>query len=60
MGGLNDMLSEIDRCYNHCLKYKRTLVIDTSRNWFKEDIHKYINLILLLFIKDQIMNYMSY
>ena len=43
MGGLNDMLSEIDRCYNHCLKYKRTLVIDTSRNWFKEDIHKYIN-----------------
>jgi hypothetical protein len=43
MDGFNDMLSEIDRCYNYCLKYNRTLVIDSSRNWFKEDIRDYIN-----------------
>jgi hypothetical protein len=41
--GFNDILSEIDRCYNYCLKYNRILVIDSSKNWFKEDIREYIN-----------------
>jgi len=43
MDGFNDMLSEIDRCYNYCLRYNRTLVIDSSKCWFKEDIRDYIN-----------------
>ena len=41
--GINDMLSRILDCYNYCLKYNRMLVIDSSHNWFKEDIRDYIN-----------------
>jgi hypothetical protein len=41
--GINDMLSRILDCYNYCLKYNRILVIDSSHNWFKEDIRDYIN-----------------
>jgi len=36
------MLCEIELCYNYCLKYKRILVLDSSTNWFKEDIRDYI------------------
>ena len=41
-GGINDMLSRISDCYNYCLKYNRILVIDSSTDWFKEDIRDYI------------------
>ena len=41
--GINDMLSRILECYNYSLKYNRILVIDSSHNWFKEDIRDYIN-----------------
>jgi hypothetical protein len=37
------MLSRILDCYNYCLKYNRILVIDSSTDWFKEDIRDYIN-----------------
>jgi hypothetical protein len=42
-GGINDMLTRISQCYNYCLKYNRILVIDSSYDWFKEDIRDYIN-----------------
>jgi hypothetical protein len=41
--GINDMLSRITDCYNYCVKYNRILVIDSSHNWFEEDIRDYIN-----------------
>lgn len=41
--GLNDMLCRMLECYEYCVKYNRTLVIDTSRDWFRDDIRDYIN-----------------
>jgi hypothetical protein len=31
-GGLNDMLSQLGRCVDYCLRHGRTLVIDTDRS----------------------------
>jgi len=43
-GGFNDMLSVINRCIKHAIKYNRLLIIDTTKTeWFAKDIHDYIS-----------------
>jgi len=42
-GGFNDMLVIINRCFNYAVKYKRLLIIDTTKfGWFIHDIRDYI------------------
>ena len=41
-GGFCDMLHVIDDCLNYAIKYNRILIIDTTNNWFKEDIYNYM------------------
>lgn len=41
MGGLNDMLNQIERCYEYCEKFNRKLIIDTYPTPFREDFFKY-------------------
>lgn len=53
-GGINNMLSRIDLCYTHCLKYGRILVIDSSKSWFKDDIRDYINFNSPIIYKDNL------
>jgi hypothetical protein len=41
-GGLNDMLVQTSRCYDYCLRYGRTLLVDTRYNdSFKDDFSFY-------------------
>ena len=45
-GGLNDMLSVIDKCLRYCIKHERLLIINTRRSfWFLHDIHEYIEFV---------------
>jgi hypothetical protein len=42
-GGFNDMLTAIERCLVHAIKYNRLLIIDSTQvAWFKHNIHDYI------------------
>lgn len=34
LGGFNDVLCQINYCYNYCIKYNRILLIDTSFNYY--------------------------
>jgi hypothetical protein len=40
-GGLNDMLNQIEKCYQYCQKYKRKLYIDGSKSGFLDDFSNY-------------------
>ena len=41
-GGLNDMFVQIAKCYEYCLRYGRTLLVDTNLNdSFKDDFSFY-------------------
>jgi hypothetical protein len=43
-GGLCDMLSRINYCFKHAVKYNRQLVIETRNiDWFQHDIRNYIS-----------------
>ena len=42
LGGFCDMLHVMDDCLNYAIKYNRILIIDTTKEWFKEDIYKYM------------------
>ena len=43
-GGFNDMLSVINKCLKHAVKYNRLLIIDTTKaEWFVKDIRRYIS-----------------
>ncbi|PPC88319.1 MAG: hypothetical protein CTY31_03855 [Hyphomicrobium sp.] len=46
-GGLNDILCEIERCWAYSEKYNRTLVVDTTKSGFRDDLSKYFE------VKDQ-------
>lgn len=37
MGGLSDMLNQIEKCYEYCEKFNRKLIIDTYPTHFRED-----------------------
>ena len=41
LGGLNDMLAQIEKCYRYALKYNRKLFIDGSRGGFRDDFSRY-------------------
>ena len=45
MGGLNDILCTIHRCYNYCMHYQRKLIIHTAHHnaqtLFADGIHNY-------------------
>ena len=41
LGGLNDMLAQIEKCYRYALKYNRKLFIDGSRGGFRDDFARY-------------------
>lgn len=43
-GGWNDMMSRIWYCYQYSLISNRTLIIDTTKNWFRDDIFSYLSL----------------
>ena len=45
-GGWNDMMSRIWYCQEYCMKTKRKLIIDTTKNWFRDDIYHYVNFTL--------------
>jgi len=40
-GGLNDMLCQMEKCYNYCKKYNRHLFINTDRSGFLDDFANY-------------------
>ena len=41
-GGLNDMFVQISKCYDYCIKYNRTLLVDTVNNdGFKYNLSYY-------------------
>ena len=41
-GGLNDMFVQISKCYDYCIKYDRTLLVDTVNNdGFKYNLSYY-------------------
>jgi len=43
-GGINDMLSVIDKCLTHAIRFRRTLIINTNQvDWFQSNIHEYIS-----------------
>lgn len=41
-GGFNDMMSRIWYCYTYCITFGRTLIIDTTKNWFNDDLSVYL------------------
>jgi len=41
LGGLNDMLAQIEKCYKYALKYNRKLFIDGNRGGFRDDFARY-------------------
>ena len=43
-GGFNDMLVQIQKCLNYCRKYKRVLLIDTSRSSYNFNFVEYFNI----------------
>lgn len=45
-GGWNDMMSRIMYCHKYCEATGRTLILDTSKNWFRDDFSYYFNLSL--------------
>lgn len=49
LGGLNDILCQINYCYNYCIKFNRILLIDTSflyeHNSFSCSFDKYFDFI---------------
>ncbi len=42
--GLIDKCSVIMKCINYCKKFNRVLIIDSTRDWFNDDINEYINI----------------
>lgn len=65
LGGLNDVLCQINYCYNYCIKFNRTLLIDTTfiyeHNSFSDSFDKYFDFIKKVKIhiitnKEQIYN----
>lgn len=42
-GGWNDMMSRIWYCHQYCIQTNRTLLIDTTKNWFRDCIFNYIS-----------------
>lgn len=42
-GGWNDMMSRIWYCHQYCIQTNRTLIIDTSKNWFRDSIFNYLS-----------------
>lgn len=59
-GGWNDMMSRIWYCHQYCLVHNRTLVIDTTKNWFNDDIFQYLSLSLdTLYQGDNIINFIT-
>lgn len=68
LGGLNDILCQINYCYNYCIKFNRVLLIDTSfiyeQNTISNSFDKYFNFIKKVKIqiitnKEQIYNIIS-
>ncbi len=45
-GGWNDMMSRIWYCHQYCQQTGRMLVIDTTKNWFRDDLSFYLSLSL--------------
>ena len=43
-GGINDMLSRIQNCIVYCVREQRLLVLDTTKNWFREEWRPYFSL----------------
>ena len=43
-GGINDMLSRIQECIVYCVREQRLLVLDTTKNWFREEWRTYFAL----------------
>jgi hypothetical protein len=44
-GGLNDMLCQIEKCWQYAERFDRTLVIDTSFGVFKDDFTRYFSVV---------------
>jgi len=45
-GGWVDMMSRIQICHWYCVMTDRTLVVDTTKNWFGDDLTYYATLSL--------------
>ena len=43
-GGVNDMFCRIQYCIQYCMSEQRTLVIDTNKNWFRDDWRHYFSI----------------
>jgi len=43
-GGINDMFSRIQTCIHYCISEKRILILDTGKNWFRDDWRAYFSI----------------
>jgi hypothetical protein len=42
-GGWNDMMSRIWYCFQYSILTNRVLIIDTTKNWFRDDLFSYLS-----------------
>ena len=58
-GGWNDMMCRIWYCYQYSLLSNRTLIIDTTKNWFKDDIFLYLSFAFTNLYKGDISSFIT-